>query len=73
MANILWLIKRLEIFANKTPACNELDEALILIIKTLHLSSFDNKIKSFQKYNEIKLTSTLYGLTPFIDENGIIR
>lgn len=51
----------------------ELDQALMSIVRSMQRYDFNDEIKQLTKGAEIRKTSTLIGLTPFIDDTGILR
>ncbi|XP_037931191.1 uncharacterized protein LOC119666002 [Teleopsis dalmanni] len=56
---------------NLTPL--ELDESLLIIIKAIQLSDFNEERHQLLKKRDLKGSSSLHGLSPFIDDSGVIR
>ena len=59
--------------ASKALTPDELDDALVVIIRTIQMSDFTAEIQQLQKHNQIHKKSSILSLTPFLDENGIPR
>lgn len=51
----------------------ELQGALHTLIKLVQRTHFENDIKTLEKSNELKLTSKLLSLSPFVYKSGILR
>lgn len=51
----------------------ELEQALIVIIRGMQRSDFEADLKNLKKHGEVSRGSQYVNLTPFLDINGIIR
>lgn len=51
----------------------EINCAEIAVIKLVQLQSFEKELNSLKNKNKVSRKSKLYNLSPFLDENGIIR
>ena len=50
-----------------------LSQALITIISQMQRSEFKEEITQHRKYKQIRGTSSIWNLTPFLDDNRLIR
>lgn len=51
----------------------ELENALIVIVRALQQTDFEEDLRHLKRYNEVSKSSPCSNLTPFLDINGIIR
>ncbi|XP_036342706.1 uncharacterized protein LOC118751986 [Rhagoletis pomonella] len=52
---------------------HELEKALVVIVHTMQQSDFEEELQHLKKYNEFRKNSSFSSLSPFLDNNGIIR
>lgn len=59
--------------SSKQLTTTELSQALVPIVSQMQLSEFKEEIKQLKNYKKLQGTSSIQNLTPFLDENDLIR